>query len=409
MSKKSESIALFRFGVIFPLLQEGLNRGEQSQIIEKLSSKEYDIPYSKKNRLSKSTILNWLYSYKKERDISSLEPKARNDKGISKVIDEDTANEIIKRHRANSNVPTTTILKSLLEENIVIKPISKASAYRLIKEADSNYLPSNEKDRRRFEMEGCNDMWELDAMVIAKPNVIDESGKKYKARIFALIDDKSRYIVNAKAYLGEKATDLMDCLWGAFNKNGLPRKIYTDNGSAMRDQRIALGLASLEVQYIFAKPYQPQGKAKLERFWRTVRMQFLPLLPQKEITLYELNKKLSQYIKEYNTRFHSGIGCSPEERYFNEVKAVRVAPANLPKYFRHEEERKVSASRTISLNNTLYEVPIGYVGKKIKLRYFDYSEVEAFFNDESIGFIKPVDLNWNSYAHRLSNTSNREE
>ena len=67
----------------------------------------------------------------------------------------------------------------------------------------------------------------------------------------------------------------MDCMWKAFSKRGLPRKIYTDNGSAMKDICLAMVLAELEVGLSFAKPYSPQGKAKLERFWRTIRMPFL--------------------------------------------------------------------------------------------------------------------------------------
>lgn len=408
MSEKEDKIATFRFGVIFPLVSTPLKRGEMERIIGEICSREYDIPYSSRTTLSRGTVINWMYRYKNTRELSSLYPKVRNDKGKSKALNDDKALEIVARHNKDKEVPITTILKMMEEEGLCDSPLSRSAAYRLIKESDKRTINTGEKDRRRFQMDNANDMWHLDAMVLSSPLVInDDDKKKYKAKIFALLDDKTRYVVQIRAYLGERAEDLMDLLWRAFNKMGLPKKIFTDNGSAMRDTRIATGLAELEVQYSFARPYQPQGKAKLERFWRTLRMQFVPTLPSL-LSLSELNERLNQYVMDYNTRYHTGLEGIPSELYFNEVKSVRPAPLNMPLHFRICVTRRVSQARTISLNNKLYEVPLGYGGKKIELRYSTLDDVEAFFCGESIGKIKEVDLSHNAEARRYGSKEKDE-
>lgn len=401
--KVKETVGLFRFGVIFPLLKEGLPRGERSRMVKEISLKTHEIPFSTKTTLCKNTVWNWYYMYiKSGRDLRSLEPKDRNDKGSSRALDEDTQAEILEKHGQDPSVRLTTIVRDM--ENDGHEEIPMSSVYRLVKDWEKSNKEGSAVDRRRFECENCNDMWMCDAMVLSDPKVVvEKDGKKMmiKPRCFAFIDDRSRLITHAQFYEGEKGEHLIDCMWKAFNKHGLPLRVFTDSGAAMKDMRLQRGLAELEVQLSYATPYAPQGKAKVERFWRTLREQFVPTLPKEGLTLFELNNRLDKYIASYNQRFHSGIGTSPAKRYFSEVMAVRPAPADLPKHFRVSETRKVSLARTVQFQNKLLEVPIGYAGKKIELRYFDPDEVEGFFEGKSLGILSPVDLVHNSLAHRI--------
>ena len=56
--------------------------------------------------------------------------------------------------------------------------------------------------------------------------------------------------------------------------------------------------------------------------------------------------------------------------------------------------------RTVSLENRLYEVPLGYARKRLELRYFSLDSVEAYYNGESIGQISEVNLTANSRTFR---------
>ena len=55
--------------------------------------------------------------------------------------------------------------------------------------------------------------------------------KMRKAYLIAFLDDHSRLIPHAEFYLSENVESYTDALEKALSKRGLPRKIYTDNGS----------------------------------------------------------------------------------------------------------------------------------------------------------------------------------
>lgn len=395
---KQEQTALFRYAVIFPLLDERLGQGDQARILDEISAKDYEIPFSTRRKVSRGTAARWLTLYRKG-GIDALHPRGRQDKGESRTIDTELLNSLLATKREHPDWTVTAVVRKVEEAEGTRIPVH--SVYRAFRQYD--FLPKDGENMRRFEMECCNDCWMLDAMHGPRVRVEGENGvgAMKKTYCFAFIDDKSRLITHAEFYLSESGENLLDCMWKAFNRRGLPVRIFTDNGSAMRDNRLQLGLADLEVQLTYSTAYRPQGKAKIERFWRTLRMQFLPTLPPEgEFTLHELNRRLGEYVETYNRRFHSGIGMSPMERYMGEVMAVRPAPMDMPKHFRFRTERTVSAARTVSLENRLYEVPLGYARKRLELRYFSLDSVEAYYNGESIGQISEVNLTANSRTFR---------
>lgn len=401
---KREKIALFRFAVIFPLLDDGLKRGEQRRLIDEICSKDYRIPFSTRTKISPNTVVSWLGAYRKARSIESLMPKGRKDKGGCRALDDETVVVLKNLRQKNPEVPLTTVVRDAIASGEItsFREENMPSVYRLFKEWEKT-SKSSQEDMRRFEMESCNDCWMLDAMVGPKCRYHGEDGQERTgtAYCFALIDDKSRFITHAEFYRDQRTESLLDCMWKAFNKCGLPRMVFTDNGSAMRDIRLRLGLADLEVDLKYARPYKGASKAKIERYWRTLRMQFLPSIEAAgPLALQELNSRLRSYIDAYNNRYHSGIGCSPAERYHEDIRAVRPAPLDFPKLFRHRIERKVSKARTVQVDNILFEVPIGYMDKKIEIRYSGLDDVEAFFDGSSIGKLKKVNLNANAHARR---------
>ena len=86
-------------------------------------------------------------------------------------------------------------------------------------------------DRRRFEAELANDLWQADCM--HGPKVVVE-GKLRKSYLFAFIDYHSRLIPHAQFYLRAMVESVQDCLMQALEKRGLPRRLYVDNGPAFR-------------------------------------------------------------------------------------------------------------------------------------------------------------------------------
>ena len=99
-------------------------------------------------------------------------------------------------------------------------------------------------DRRRFEAELVNDLWQSDCM--HGPRVVEE-GKLRKSFLFAAIDNHSRLITSARFCLAENLESCRDGLMRAFEKRGLPRKLYPDNGSAFRSHHLKYACARLGV------------------------------------------------------------------------------------------------------------------------------------------------------------------
>lgn len=161
--RKKEEIALFRFGVIFPLLDPKRPRGSYLSLVNEISSKEYEIPYSNKRVISEGTVRAWLTKYRKGNGIEALMPQDRKDKGQTRTVDFDAANALIKRKQENPDIPLTTLVKMIGEEDSSMS-LKLHSAYRLISNWNRNNLNPGERNQRRFEMESCNDCWMLDAM-----------------------------------------------------------------------------------------------------------------------------------------------------------------------------------------------------------------------------------------------------
>lgn len=397
---KAEEKALFRFNIIFPLTDNTLPPGARTRMIREICAKEYKIPYSKKTRICKNTVYGWYRTYIESGTIDSLAPKERNDKGKNRKLTPEALEELLKRYQDKEDyVPTNVMVENAQKDGVFTSAdtVGMGRLYQIFRNNESNSRNPQEKDRRAFRAPEINEQWQSDAMH-GRPCLLND-GTTITPKMFACIDNRSRLICYSAWYKAETADCYMDCLWNAFQIRGLPRTCFFDNGSSFRDERLKLGCASLGVQLIYARPYSPQSKGVIERFNRTVRQQFLSRLPDKPITLDELNTRYQKWVDEYNRRPHSSLdGKSPLQCYLSEVKATRQAPENLPLYFRASETRTVRQDRSVSYDNVRYQVPIGYAGKKIELRFFESdpeNTMEAFFDGKSIGMLKKVDKEGN--------------
>jgi len=400
---KQEEKALFRFNIIFPLLDAKLSRGERNKMIKKLCAKEYTIPYSTKTTLSPATIWNWYHTYLEQGTIDSLSPASRTDKGVRRCITAETQKELLLRRQESPNIPIKYLVEKAEKDGVFCPDdrVSMSVIYQIMSQDKKGFEPS-QNDRRAYRAPSIHDQWQADAM--HGPKVELANGKKVTAKLFCCLDNKSRLVCYAKWYPAETTECFLDCLWNACKLRGLPKVVYTDNGSCFRDDRMKLGCASIGIKLSFARPYKPQGKGAIERWNRTVRQQFLSILPEEVLRLEELNVRFATWIETYNHRVHSSLdGKSPIQCYLSELKAIRVAPDDLPNHFRRADTRLVGADRTIKFMGKQLEVPIGYSGRKLEIRYFDHDPLhtcEAFFQGKSIGMLHLVDRFANYQAHR---------
>lgn len=402
---RNQRIALFRFAVIADLVGlSKLDHGQREARIKELAERQWQIPFSQKSSISRSTIRAWLRRYEDSgRKLESLYPKQRQDAGVSRSIDPETELALINLRREMPRASLAVVLQLARRRKLLPAGFaaSRQSIYRLFRRHGLHRQQPPPQDRRRFEAELPNDLWQADCMHGPRVNC---DGKQRKTFLFACIDDHSRLITGARFYLRENIDCFQDCLLRALETRGLPRKLYVDNGPSFRSQRLAFACASLGIALLFATPYTPQGKGKIERHFRTVRTQLLPLVGDHD-TLDQLNARLADWLDgTYHQRVHSTTGERPLQRYLRHLELLRPAPDDLRDHFRTVTRRKVDKDRSVSLHGKLYEAPVGLIGNTVVLRYHDAdpTRIEVFFEDRSYGFLAELNPHVNSRIRRVS-------
>ena len=306
---RKKQIAVFRFGVIHEFVGGAvLDYGEQQRLLEEKCARKWQIPYSNRTRVSRGAMLSWIKQYKQSGDkLESLYPKDRQDREKSRAIDEQTADNLIALRKSMPRV-TVPVLIKVMEKRRLVKPGTRLKATTVYRFLHSHKLmkpPAGYPDRRKFEAELPNDLWQSDVM--HGPLVTAEPRQK-KSYLIAFLDDHSRLVPYARFYLSEKLEDFLDAFEKALLKRGLPRKLYVDNGAAYRSRHLEHITASLGIALVHAKPYQPQGKGKIERFYRRVRQQFLPTVAS-TLSLDALNEHFDNWLRQqYHATRHSAIG-----------------------------------------------------------------------------------------------------
>lgn len=399
-------VAVFRYSVISDFVNGmDMGRAEKSRLMGDKCERKWSIPFSQKTRISKETINHWIRIYNAG-GITALQPKGRSDRDRSRAMDDDTC-ETLTCLRKELPAATVPYLIAQMNQRKLVTPgtvLNTTTVYRFLHGQNLMRLTrSNPVDRRKFEAELPNDLWQSDVMHGPK---VDADGRQKKTYLIAILDDHSRLIVYARFYLSEQLVSYLDAFENALSRRGLPRKLYVDNGAAFRSKHLQYITASLAITLIHAKPYQPQGKGKIERWFKTVRSRFLPYAAA--TTLPELNGALDLYINDdYHQSKHSATGQTPLGRFTSNMHCLRSAPENLKDHFRKVALRKVNGDRTITLDGRIYEAPVALIGKRIELLYHqaDVEAIEVRYKSKSYGMLRPVDLSVNYRVKRDKNNN----
>lgn len=391
MSKPVHPTALFRLSVLGPLTARGqLERGEIRTIVRELASKNYNIPGSCRAHISAATIKRWYHDWLRG-GIEALAPNARKDKGSTQLSTE-IQNAVLQLKKENPSRSLNTIMSMCERQGIVAKGgLSRAGLHRFLQQQQlSKRVIADPQtiERRSFVATHANDIWHGD--VLHGP-VIQTSIGRRKTYLVSLIDDASRVLVHAAFCLGETAVDIEGVLKQAVLKRGLCSKLIIDNGSAYRAATLQSICALLDIRLVYCRPYEPQGKGKLEKFHSTFRGQFLNEIDLNKISgLDDLNARLWAWLEQvYHCRPHDGLlGKTPIDRWRDDLVHIRpLGPiANkLDDIFYHRHKRSVRKDGTVSWEGALYEVPFELVDKEVILVVDPHTKValkvESVFGD----------------------------
>lgn len=403
--QQQKEVATFRFGVIHELVNtKGLSRGEQERLIRDKCARRWNIPLSNRTRIGRTTILRWVRFYKAGNcKIESLFTPSRSDQGASRSMDEETCLSLIALRRQFPRITIKALIAKMGESDPQAR-LNCSSVHRLLKREGLNKQPQQKpEDLRKYEAELANDIWQSDVMHGPMVRVADKMRKSY---LIAFLDDHSRLVPHAEFYLSEGLACFLDAFKRGLLKRGLPRKLYTDNGAAFRSRHLEQVCASIGIALVHARPYRPQGKGKIERFFRSVREGFLAGFTGESLS--DLNEAFDLWLeRSYHEVKHRSTGQPPLHRFTSNMECLRPAPADLADHFRILARRRVEKDRTITLNGKLFEAPVALVGKQVELLYHDGEDgpVEVRSGGKSHGFIRAVDVHVNCRVKRDKNNN----
>ena len=395
MDAKAEKIALFRYGLIAPLVLETLPRGELTRRAEEIAARQYEIPGSQRTSISVDTLLDWALRYRNG-GFEALAPQPRLDRGKSRTITPQLADLIERLKRENPHRTGTTLLRELaLSSGQDTAGISASTLYRFLKQRGLSerqlLAPTAHK---KFEAEHSNQIWQSD--MLYGPYVQRSGGGKMQALLHAILDDASRLIPHAQFYASQGLDACLDCLRQAVAARGVPVRLYMDNAKIYRSPQLARISASVGMLIVHTPPYQPEGRGKIERFFRSCREQFLNNLDRKQsLSLDELNERLWAWLDIYHGAEHSSLGTTPLLRWQRDIEHVRqLSPStDFRRLFFHRLDRVVRRDCTFLLQNRFYEAPPHLAGETIEARFdpLDPDLVEIYFQGKSEGTARLVD------------------
>jgi putative transposase len=319
------------------------------------------------------TIQTWYSRYKKH-GITVMENKPRSDKGkVRKVMIEDLLEAIRQvRPKIHGKTPTLALLYRLcIEAGALTRSQVAPNTFRRLVHQYELLKPEEEsvnKMRLAFAKAHANEMWQADTLY---GPFVKINGAAVQTRLIAFLDDASRVCCHGQFFASENVDTLIEAFRAAFYKRGVPQALYVDNGSIYSSKEIIQICARVGCLLTHAPLRDGAAKGKIERFFRTVRDQFL----SRDLDLSDLealNRQFAHWVEEqYNAQIHSVLGMSPLDRFALDRKWIRFLPPNQAndELFFVEEERYVRADNTFSFKSLRFEAPRHLPDRTIHLRF----------------------------------------
>jgi putative transposase len=389
----STVIALFRYGLIASLIHTPPPKGMREAALRALAAQTYHLPDSPRTRVSVTTLRRYLKAYQAG-GFEALRPPPRADRGTPRAFPPEVLARAIQLREEQPERTTQTLVEILKRDDhlALAQPpnVHTLSTHLRRRGKTRRLVGEHPKAFRRFEREHPNDLWQGDALVgpwLPDPAV---AGRKRRAHLFCFIDDHSRLVPYAEFFFEEALPRMERVLKVAILRRGVPKALYVDNGSVYSATQFGAACATLGIQRLHTAPYAPESKGKQERWFETLRLQFLPEVEASQLTtLAELNESLWAWLEcVYHVRVHSETQQTPLARFAAGLADVRVVePETLRRAFLWREKRKVTKTATLSLQGNRYQVDPALAGQTVELRFdpFDLAQVELLRDGQTLG------------------------
>ena len=365
---KAKAIADERMRLIAPLLSPALDCAQIKQLKEELS---------KANGISQRTLERYCKQYL-EGGYEGLMPSGKQTTTFK--IPEEIVQEAIQLRRELPSRSIPTIIRILEAEGKVAPGFLKRTTLQdaLARAGYSASMMKIYQDNgyasQRFQRAHRHDLWQGD---IKYGPTLMIAGKPTPTYFSCLLDDATRYILHAEFYASMEQFVVEDTLHKAIMKYGIPRRLYFDNGSQYKNQWMKRACGILGIRLIYAKPRNPQGKGKQERFNHTLDAFLEEISLCLPGSVEELNVKFNAWLSEcYHSVVHSALGTTPEIAFKSDSMPPHfLDSAVLARAFLHCEQRKADKSGCISFCGNKYDLGVRFAGRIVDVVY-DPANVE---------------------------------
>ena len=385
--ERARETGLFRYSLVQELLEPGLSQAERGWRARELAGRAHEGPRGARVTVSYSTLTRWRRLYESG-GFDALVPSPRQP--APRTPEEVLAlAEALKREKPGR---TAAQVRRVLQVTSGWAP-SERTLQRLFERLELNGpLPGPEEEQRafgRFECARPNEMWTGDTL---HGPVI--GGKK--SYLFAFIDDHSRAVTGARWSHHDDVVRMAAAFRPALQARGVPQRAYLDNGSPFVDAWLLRACGVLGVKLIHSRPGKPEGRGKIERFFRTVRDQFLVEAGDGKgiADLAEMNRLFQAWLETaYHRAVHSETGEAPAARWEKATAAERSVPepALLREAFLWSERRKADKTALVRLHGNVYQVNAWLAGRMLELLFdpFDLDRIEVRLAGKPAGTAVP--------------------
>lgn len=280
------------------------------------------------------------------------------------------------------------------------RKVSQSSVWRILNKANLLITPAPQrKVRSRFEAEKSGDLIQMDTTW----------GYWWHGKrlcLILLLDDYSRYILHAKFVFHDSMESNMNMIRETVEKYGTFKLLYTDNASFFKvirhgnssyqyhaqeeyESKITRACRELGIVHITHKPYEPQGKGKVERLFRFIQERLIEDIADDPsyIPLYVLQKKLDQFVNWYNEKHvNRTTHKAPKERFNPSEFTPLSGDKCLDDIFCIKDSRIVDKCNEFSYQGQNYAIPKdrNMTGFRVHLHILPERSMRVWHMDELI-------------------------
>lgn len=367
-----EKIAIWKFGIISPLLSVHQGGDSKYALARKIAAQEMINPVTGQSKFYSPRTLVWWCNIFENHGIDGLISRNRRDQGQFRALKPEAQTrlcEILDQYPKLSNVRVRERLKN---EGWIDDSLSQSTIDRFVRAArPEKKLPDIHlnKDRKAFEFMHANECWQADTTFLPKLH-----GEKIC--LMLIVDDASRMVMGYGIFPHDNAANFLKVLKDAIARNGKPARLLLDHGAPYENHHLNLACAQAGIKISYCAVRDGSQKGKIERLNRTLKEGWLSQVDWASfIDLSEIKNSFRHFLyPEYINKPHSslvqkdGTCLTPRERFLLDQDYIqKISLEKLDSIFVCRYERKVKTNSTVSIQNILYEVPSEYMKEKVEV------------------------------------------